>query len=172
MRFKYNGDKILALRKEAAYSRELVARLARISSDMLNKAEHNRLHTLEDMVFEGIAFALGVKPNEISPDYYPPTMPYIRRIRFNSELLRSRRAELGLTLAQTGELAGVSLEAVHHLEHRKDTARPETVRRVALALGLRPQDVSSTLAVIPSREEREMFGAAYGPGTFAYPEIT
>jgi hypothetical protein len=38
-------------------------------------------------------------------------------------------------------------------------------------LGLKPQDVSPTLAIIPGPEEREMFGVVYGPGAFAYPEV-
>jgi transcriptional regulator with XRE-family HTH domain len=170
MRFTYEDNKILRLRNEAAYSRELVARMARISSDMLNKVERNKMQTLEDRVMEGIAFALGVHPNDISPDYYPPTIPYVRRIRYNREMLRSRREALGLTLREVAEAAGVGLETVHHLEHRKDTARPETVRRVARALGLKPQDVSPALATFSSPEERELFGAAYGPGVLAYLE--
>lgn len=169
MRFKYDGAKIRALREAALMPRETLARMTRLSVGSICALEYQRRKTTDEKILEAIAHALGVNPGDLSPNYYPPVLPCVRRVRYDPAILKARRKELGLTLAQTGARAGLSLEAIHKLEG-KDTARPETVRRVARALGLRPQDFSPTFNIFPTPDEQEMYGATYAPGVFAYPD--
>jgi len=169
MKFSYKGEKIRRLREDALYSRDLLARMARTTYWIVGRVENQFYKSIDARLIEDLAAALGVHPNAISDDYYPPTLPYIQRVRYNPELLKARRKELRLTLEQVGDRAGVSLEAVAKLEG-KDTAKPETVRRVCQALGLNPRDVSPAFKIIPGIGERELYMEALGQGAFGYPE--
>ena len=170
MRFNYDGAKIPALREAALMPRETLARMTRLSVGTIYALEYQRRKSTDEKVLEAIAHALGVKPGDISPNYYPPVLPYVRRICYDPAIVKARRKKLGLTLAQTGAKAGLSLEAIHKLGG-KDTARPETIRRVCRALGLNPQDVSPAFKIIPSVSERELYIEALGEDVFGYPEV-
>ena len=168
MKFSYKGDKVRRLREDALYSRDLLARMARTTYWVVGRVENQFYKSIDGRLIEDLAAALGVHPNAISDDY-PPTLPYIQRVRYNPELLKARRKELRLTLEQVGERAGVSLEAVAKLEG-KDTAKPETIRRLCRALGLRPQEVSPAFKIIPGVGERGLYMEALGEDVFGYAE--
>jgi transcriptional regulator with XRE-family HTH domain len=55
--------------------------------------------------------------------------------------LAAHRRRLGLTQRQLGELAGVAHTTVQKLETLKRGAYPKTLRKVATALGVAPEDL-------------------------------
>ena len=55
--------------------------------------------------------------------------------------LAMHRRRRGLTQRQLGELAGVAHTTVQRLESRKRGAYPQTVRKLATALGVEPADL-------------------------------
>ena len=60
--------------------------------------------------------------------------------------LRKRRV---LTLQELGERSGVSYNTVWRLENGKTGAQPRTVRKLAAALGVEPEEL------VDMREERD-----------------
>jgi transcriptional regulator with XRE-family HTH domain len=57
--------------------------------------------------------------------------------------LASHRRRRGLTQRQLGELAGVAHTTVQQLESLSRGAYPQTVRKLAIALGVEPADLVS-----------------------------
>jgi len=55
--------------------------------------------------------------------------------------LAAHRRRRGLTQRQLGELAGVAHTTVQHLETLQRGAYPKTLRKLATALGLAPEDL-------------------------------
>ena len=55
--------------------------------------------------------------------------------------LAAHRRRLGLTQRQLGELAGVAHTTVQKLETLQRGAYPKTLRKVATALGVAPEDL-------------------------------
>jgi transcriptional regulator with XRE-family HTH domain len=55
--------------------------------------------------------------------------------------LAAHRRRLGLTQRQLGELAGVAHTTVQQLETLQRGAYPKTLRKVATALGIAPEDL-------------------------------
>jgi transcriptional regulator with XRE-family HTH domain len=55
--------------------------------------------------------------------------------------LAAHRRRRGLTQRQLGELAGVAHTTVQHLETLQRGAYPKTLRKLASALGLAPEDL-------------------------------
>lgn len=55
--------------------------------------------------------------------------------------LATHRRKRGLTQRQLGELAGVAHTTVQRLESLKRGAYPQTVRKLAVALGVEPEDL-------------------------------
>ncbi len=141
MLFEYEPKEIRRRREGLAYSRELLARLSRTTASTVYALECGKRKRMNEKLVEGLAHALRCQPTDIAPSYVPPSIPIVRRVRYDRQVLKNRRAELGLTLEEVGHRAGLSLESIARLEG-KDTCRPETIRRAAKALGLRLQDVA------------------------------
>jgi transcriptional regulator with XRE-family HTH domain len=55
--------------------------------------------------------------------------------------LAAHRRRQGLTQRQLGELAGVAHTTVQRLESLKRGAYPQSVRKLAIALGVEPKDL-------------------------------
>jgi transcriptional regulator with XRE-family HTH domain len=55
--------------------------------------------------------------------------------------LAAHRYRRGLTQRQLGELAGVAHTTVQQLETLKRGAYPQTLRKLAIALGVEPKDL-------------------------------
>jgi transcriptional regulator with XRE-family HTH domain len=55
--------------------------------------------------------------------------------------LAAHRYRRGLTQRQLGELAGVAHTTVQHLESLKRGAYPQTLRKLATALGVAPEEL-------------------------------
>ena len=55
--------------------------------------------------------------------------------------LAAHRRRRGLTQRQLGELAGVAHTTVQHLESLSRGAYPQTLRKLAIALGVEPIDL-------------------------------
>jgi transcriptional regulator with XRE-family HTH domain len=55
--------------------------------------------------------------------------------------LAAHRRRLGLTQRQLGELAGVAHTTVQRLESLSRGAYPQTIQKLALALGVEPKDL-------------------------------
>jgi transcriptional regulator with XRE-family HTH domain len=55
--------------------------------------------------------------------------------------LAAHRRRRGLTQRQLGELAGVAHTTVQHLESLKRGAYPQSVRKLAAALGVAPEEL-------------------------------
>ena len=55
--------------------------------------------------------------------------------------LAAHRRKMGLTQRQLGELAGVAHTTVQKLETLQRGAYPKTLRKVATALGVAPEDL-------------------------------
>jgi transcriptional regulator with XRE-family HTH domain len=166
MLFPLKGAELKRLREENHWSREMLARIARCSVSTLYLLENERRDRVDEKLIERLASAFGVSPRVIAPDYVPPTAPYTNRVRYDTNMLRNRRSELGLTLDEVARKAGLSKEAIGKLEH-KDSCEPETIRKVAKALGLVLEDVAPVFASFPGPDERAMFGDA----AFTRPEF-
>ena len=55
--------------------------------------------------------------------------------------LAAHRRRLGLTQRQLGELAGVAHTTVQRLESLRRGAYPQTIQKLATALGVAPEDL-------------------------------
>jgi transcriptional regulator with XRE-family HTH domain len=141
MLIEYDPKEIRRRREGLTYSGELLAHLSRTTASTVYALERGERRRINEKLVESLAHALGCQPTDIAPSYVPPSIPFVRRARYDRQMLKNRRAELGLTLEEVGRRAGLSLEAIARLEG-KDTCRPETIRRVAKALGLRLHDVA------------------------------
>ena len=69
------------------------------------------------------------------------------------ESLRDVRTARGLTLADVGALAGLDAATVSRIERRRAKPRPETVVRLARALGI---GVDRVLALVVTEDHREV----------------
>jgi transcriptional regulator with XRE-family HTH domain len=166
MLFPLKGAEIKRLREENHWSREMLARIARCSVSTLYLLENERRDKADEKLIERISAAFAVSPRVIAPDYVPPTAPYTSRVRYNRNMLKNRRSELGLTLDEVARKAGLSKEAIGKLEH-KDSCEPATIRKVARALGLVLEEVAPVFKAFPGAQERELFGDA----AFTRPEF-
>jgi transcriptional regulator with XRE-family HTH domain len=75
-------------------------------------------------------------------------VPTTRRVRMMERSrsipllgLAAHRRRLGLTQRQLGELAGVAHTTVQNLESLKRGAYPQTLRKLATALGVAPEEL-------------------------------
>jgi predicted ATPase/DNA-binding XRE family transcriptional regulator len=90
----------------------------------------------------------------------PPTVSSTEPRPFGSLLRRYRRGA-GLTQEQLAERAGVSARAISDLERgQKTTPQAATLRLLAEALELSPQDHSALLAAVPRRRHQTQTAAS------------
>jgi transcriptional regulator with XRE-family HTH domain len=73
---------------------------------------------------------------------------YIRariwRVEVNPTRCKELRTARGMSIRKLAEEAGVSTETIYSLEHgRRDFIWPKTARKLADALGVRPEDLFS-----------------------------
>ncbi len=61
----------------------------------------------------------------------------------NTKKLKELRARRALSLEELGEKAGVSYNSVWRIEHGKHGARPRTIRRLAEALGVPVEELTT-----------------------------
>ena len=61
------------------------------------------------------------------------------------QVIRERRKNLGLTLAQMAQRTGVSLGYLSQIELGKNSASIETLYRISLGLGIRMADLFQTV---------------------------
>lgn len=59
------------------------------------------------------------------------------------ERLRQLRKKRALTLQELGEMADISYNSVWRLEHGKHGARPKTIRKLAAALGVPVEELTT-----------------------------
>jgi transcriptional regulator with XRE-family HTH domain len=157
--FPYNGQEIRRLRKELLFSREVLARYARVTVSTIDRLENNIPKRCDEKVLEGMAYALQCHPRDIAPEYVAPTLPYLPRVRYLPNMMRDKRAELGLTLEAVGKRAGLSLECIAKMEH-KSSANRDSVRKVAKALGLPLHEFAPQYqSLYPTPQERALFPA-------------
>lgn len=62
-------------------------------------------------------------------------------VEVDMEKLKSLREERVLTLRELGEKAGVSKDTIWRLEHGRGGAYPSTIRKLARALEVEPQEL-------------------------------
>lgn len=66
---------------------------------------------------------------------------YTRTMPFDRARLVQLRTSAVLTQAELADKAGVALLSVHKIERGTQEPRPSTIRKLARALGVRPQDL-------------------------------
>lgn len=87
-------------------------------------------------------------------------VPFHDRVPTFGELLRSRRADRGLTQSDLARALGVQQQAVNRWENDKDVPRRETVRAIARALEITGSEIAMALGYVdeaqdlPSRQLR------------------
>jgi transcriptional regulator with XRE-family HTH domain len=59
----------------------------------------------------------------------------------NMQKLRELRQRRVLTLHELGELSGVAYNTIWRLENGKSGAQPRTIRKLAAALGVEPEEL-------------------------------
>jgi transcriptional regulator with XRE-family HTH domain len=62
-------------------------------------------------------------------------------VEVNVQRLRALRQQRVLTLRELEERSGVAYNTIWHLEHGKREAQPRTVRKLAQALGVEPEEL-------------------------------
>lgn len=67
--------------------------------------------------------------------------------------LRQRRKNAGLSTTELAELAGYSKSYIGHLEHGIRKPNPRNIRRLADALGVKPEDLRVDYALNPDAPE-------------------
>ena len=63
------------------------------------------------------------------------------RIKMDADALRRLREGYPLTVRELGERSGVSHNTITEIENRHRTANPSTVRKLAAALGVEPDEL-------------------------------
>ena len=72
------------------------------------------------------------------------TSARISGVEVNPSRFKELRAARGMSIRKLAEEAGVSTETIYSLEHgRRDFIWPKTARKLADALGARPEDLFS-----------------------------
>ncbi len=64
-------------------------------------------------------------------------------MKINSAKLKQLREANVLTMKELAERSGVSDQTIYELEHQHHGARPSTIRKLAGALGVEPQELIS-----------------------------
>jgi transcriptional regulator with XRE-family HTH domain len=164
MQFKIDGAVLRRHREELGLSRETLGRMARVSAVTIRQIETRPDYGESfPQTVEALARSLGCRPEELVPEYIPP-VPHYPRVRYDQELLKNLRADHGLSISDLACRAGVGESLIRALEGRETAkATPETIYRVAKALGIKPSELSTVLAVSPAPGEREAFEAAAMP---------
>ncbi len=62
----------------------------------------------------------------------------------NGEKLRELRQQRVLTLRELAERSGVNLQTIYRAEHGRGGAHPSTIRKLAAALSVDPQELVRT----------------------------
>ncbi len=65
-----------------------------------------------------------------------------RFVRIDGAKLRELRRQKMLSLRELGERSGVAFDNINKLENERRTAQPRTVRRLAEALGVDPEELT------------------------------
>jgi transcriptional regulator with XRE-family HTH domain len=65
-------------------------------------------------------------------------------VEVNVQRLRALRQQRVLTLRELEERSGVAYNTIWHLENGKRGAQPRTLRKLAGALGVEPEDLVKT----------------------------
>jgi transcriptional regulator with XRE-family HTH domain len=65
-----------------------------------------------------------------------------RFVRIDGAKLRELRRRKMLSLRELGEKSGVAFDNINKLENERRTAQPRTVRRLAEALGVDPEELT------------------------------
>jgi transcriptional regulator with XRE-family HTH domain len=168
MLFTIDGTKVLKLRKEQGKSRAYVGRVARRGEATIRAWETGRVSRTTDSTIEAMARALNVTPYDISPDYISPRDPLLGRVYFDQELAQRTRVLRRLSYRDLAERSALPLMTVHYIM-TKDTpsAEAEQVYALALALEMRPGDLSQPLAAAPTLGQREFLKSAGMPLTYS-----
>lgn len=167
MKFTIDGAKVLKLRTEQGKSRAYVGRVARRGEATIRVWETGKVSRTTAPTIEAVARALNVTPYEISPDYVAPRDPLLGRVYFDQELAQRMRGLRRLTYRDLAERTGLPLMTVHYVMTKdKPSAEAEHVYALALALEMRPGDLSQPLAAAPALGQREFLKSAGVPLTY------
>jgi len=161
MQFTIDGARVRSLRTEQGKSRAYVGRVARRAEATIRAWETGRVSRTTDPTIEAVARALNVTPYDLSPDYVAPRDPLLGRVHFDQELAQRMRGLRRLTYRDLAERSGLPLMTVHYIMTKdKPSAEAEHIYALALALEMRPGDLSQPLAAAPTSGQRETQASA------------
>ena len=63
-------------------------------------------------------------------------------VKIDGSLIERLRKERGIEREELAELAGITPHRLYVIEKRENRTRPKTLRRIALALGVPPQELA------------------------------
>ena len=161
MNCKIDGPQIKTLRESRGISRNQLAKLVRRTPGTLWAWETGNATKTNDVTVEALARALGVSPYDVSSDYMPPRDPLLGRVYFDQDLARRTMGKRRMTYRDLAAKTGIPTMTVYYiLNTDKPSADTEQVYVLALALGLKPGDLSPLLATIPGVGDREVWELA------------
>jgi transcriptional regulator with XRE-family HTH domain len=167
MQFTIDGAKVLKLRTAQGKSRAYVGRVARRAEATIRAWEMGKVSRTTDPTIEAVARALNVTPYDISPDCVAPRDPLLGRVYFDQDLAQRMRRLRRLSHRDLAERTGLPLRTVHYIMTKdKPSAEAEHVYALALALEMRPGDLSQPLAAGLAAGEREFLKGAGVPLTY------
>ena len=100
MLFKIHGKVLQEAREDLGYSRETLGRLARVGGKTIHAIERDSDYGPSwDRTVESLAFPLGLRPEQLAPDYIPPVPP-LESVRYDPEAVKSIKSEKNSTVEQ------------------------------------------------------------------------